>query len=314
MFVGRKSALARLRALIVAVAVVGAGCENPVRPDNPGGTGGGSPTPAPPRPVFSGCYAAGAQASGLGCGIRSTLGDPSADAAFASEVGYQRGFWQGIPAAVAVFDECRMENRNAVALPDGSILYGYYLFTSLYTQYRNGLPIAGVLAHEWAHQVQFRFGWQNPNAPTVRGTELEADAFAGYYMALAKGWAWSFIGSYWQAVFNSGDYNFNSRGHHGTPEQRLAAARMGFEAGLYAITYNRPFTYYELHTVFAQAIGSGFSHQRFSAQAAASTAPRELADALLRGEAWDIARGNTKGSELSLPAIGHVNREALFPR
>ena len=307
----RWTAAWRASALLAALTLTA--CEMPVAPDDPDAPPT-APTP-PPITSFGGCYAAGAQPSGVGCGRLSSLGDPAADAAFASEIAYQRSFWTGVPAQVGLLNDCSYQQRNALAFPDGTILYGYHLFTSLFSQYRNGLPIAGVLAHEWAHQAQFRFGWQNTAAPTVRSTELEADAFAGYYMALAKGWAWGYIDSYFHAVASSGDYNFNHRNHHGTPQERLAAARLGFEAGLYAMTHNRPLSYVELHAYFSQAIGGAFSAERFAAGLASlSEEERAPAQALLEGEAWAIARGETRGGDVTVPRLGRERRQALFPR
>ena len=299
---------ARAAGLGLAVSLVFiTGCVEP--PPITGPDPGPGPTPAPvpstpARRTFVGCYAAGAGSGSLGCGVGRTLGDPAADAAFLSEIQYQSQFWGGVPATVYVLDECQPEYANAYALPSREILFGRHLFHKLARQYGNGLPISGVLAHEWGHQVQFAYGWMNAGGGTVRPTELEADAFAGYFMALAKSWAWPLIGSYFQSVYNSGDTNFNHPSHHGTHQERLAAARLGFEAAGYAIRLGRPLHYVELHQAFRQQI-QGFG--------AATAAPpvNDLAAALQGGEALAIARGETEGSDG--PGPRGAGSPSLFP-
>lgn len=244
------------------------------------------------------------------CGLLASLGSAAADAAMSQEVAIERSFWSDIPVRdVAVMNDCDPTSKNARADPITRDIYlGYYMFHTLVNQFGNSLPAAGVLAHEWGHQVQFAFRWYSD---PVRPMELEADAFSGYYMALRKGWAWSYMSSYFQAVYSFGDTNFNAPDHHGTPQERLAMARVGFDTAVHASTMGRPFSYFELHEIFYQAISS----LRFSAVSAQISDPliEAVAEHVSSGEARDIAAGRSEGSNDRIPG-SDSDRRLLGPR
>ena len=221
---------------------------------------GGAPT-SPTRPTTStsvaisgpGCYRtayAGREHSQFGCGILASSGDPYFDRVFNEEVVIQRNFFTS-PARVYLFDECEASRANAISHPQRFILFGVHMANKLISEAGgNNLPVAAVLAHEYAHQLQFRYNWINRNAPTVRDAELEADAFAGYYGALEKSWTGSRLEAFYRTVFNIGDFNFHDRNHHGTPNQRLAAAYLGYETA----RMNRGYSWSELHEIFTHRI------------------------------------------------------------
>ena len=172
------------------------------------------------------------------------------DQKMAEEVYIQRNFFNGVPATVFVLYEPAPQYKNAYATPDGRILFGYHML--FYTvSFYGELPVAGILAHEWGHRIQFTFGFTQSK---VYQTELEADAFSGFYMALAKQWAWSQIQSYYASVYSNGDYNFNHPSHHGTPNQRLAAAYLGVTTAVKALQTNTQYTYQQLHNIFINEI------------------------------------------------------------
>jgi hypothetical protein len=236
------------------------------------------------------------------------MGNPSADQAMNAEVSLQRAFWSGIPVNIVYpLNDCGPQSRNAIADPSTrNIYFGVNLFNVLVQQNGNVLPVAGVLAHEWGHQVQFSFGWQtNP----VKRMELEADAFSGYFMAIAKGWAWVYMSSYFQTVFDTGDYNFNDPGHHGTPNQRYAAARLGFDTAIQASVLGRPLSYVELHSIFVSSIAT---LQGQSAAASLSVDERTIVDVLVNGEAKTILLG-AKGRNAIVPGT-EDDRRRLWPR
>lgn len=96
----------------------------------------------------------------------------------------------------------------------------------------------GIMAHEWGHQLQINNSgvWEYPGvdisdpAEDTRSTELEADFFTGYYLTHKRGgtYNWKRTQDFLELFFNIGDCGFTSPGHHGTPDQRLEAARQGY--------------------------------------------------------------------------------------
>lgn len=89
-----------------------------------------------------------------------------------------------------------------------------------------------VHAHEFAHHVQFEIGaFDSPLPPpeATRRTELMADGFAAYYATHARGATLRTkrVMDVVQSAFVVGDCAFDNPGHHGTPNQREAAAQWG---------------------------------------------------------------------------------------
>ena len=94
----------------------------------------------------------------------------------------------------------------------------------------NGVDL--VYAHEVAHQVQGALDVFGPPTPeATRRTELMADAFATYYLVHARGASFNAKRALdtFDLSFVAGDCSFDSPGHHGTPNQREAAAEWGAE-------------------------------------------------------------------------------------
>lgn len=213
------------------------------------------PNNPPTQQSTTGCYSSSQQAmsaSQFGCGILESFGDPTFDRQFSEEVSIQTQFW-GLPAQVYIFDECA-GSKNALSHPDRYILFGIRLTVDTIIQTGSSLPIAGILAHEWAHQAQFAHNWINPTASTARNTELEADAFAGYYMGLAKNWAGAELESFFQILFSLGDYDFNNPNHHGTPNERRSAGALGMLVAYEVLKQGQLLSYDELHYIFVNQL------------------------------------------------------------
>jgi hypothetical protein len=99
----------------------------------------------------------------------------------------------------------------------------------------------GILAHEWAHHVQFVNDYFSDPVPSLdppanaaemtRYTELMADAMAAYFLTHKRGAAMNQkrVEQFLEVYFQIGDCSFASPSHHGTPNQRMAAARFGFD-------------------------------------------------------------------------------------
>ncbi|MDE3272748.1 hypothetical protein [Pseudoalteromonas sp. G4] len=203
----------------------------------------------------TGCYAASYKSvnSGdpLACGLISTFGDPVFDANFFAEVAIQQDFF-GTYSPVYAFDECE-GSYNALSFPNDFILFGKNLVNKVLKKTNNDIGVAAILAHEYAHQIQFDFGWIVDTEPTVRKTELEADFFSGYFLVVSR---YQYTGqiirgelieSYYNTLQEFGDFQFNSPTHHGTPHERSSAGLAGLETGIEAIRRNTLFSYPELH-------------------------------------------------------------------
>lgn len=91
----------------------------------------------------------------------------------------------------------------------------------------------GILAHEYGHHLQYDlqlFG-EETSPEATRLTELEADAYAAYYLSHPRGERLRNrrVEQFVRTYFEIGDCSFESDGHHGTPDQREDAARWAYE-------------------------------------------------------------------------------------
>lgn len=198
--------------------------------------------------TMAGCtgYASGMPNSGT---LSNTFGNYYYDQKMTQEIQIQSQFFDCCPASFHVIYEPSVQQRNAYATFEKQILFGYHMFYYSIQNYGE-LAAAGILAHEWGHITQYYHGW-NSGVPYM---ELEADAFSGFYMALAKQWAWSQIQGYFANVYATGDYNFNSPTHHGTNHERLASAYLGVTTAIEVLNAGSPKSYQDLHSYFQQKI------------------------------------------------------------
>tara|TARA_B100000508_G_scaffold8752_1_gene6317 strand:+ start:1055 stop:2176 length:1122 start_codon:yes stop_codon:yes gene_type:complete len=109
----------------------------------------------------------------------------------------------------------------------GSIVLGKWLMVDMFKNGRNLNNLSAILAHEFAHSLQYFFGWYG--ASPLK--ELHADYLAGYYMAHKTNLSQSELENSISDFYNIGDFNFNSIQHHGTPEERACSFIMGFKLG-----------------------------------------------------------------------------------
>jgi uncharacterized protein len=96
--------------------------------------------------------------------------------------------------------------------------------------YRYGdAALAYILAHEYAHAAQTVGEFRPQNITKI---ELQADCLAGFYMGAMPNVTFDRqdIEQIAQIAYRVGDYEFNNRQHHGTPEQRAEAVLRGFVA------------------------------------------------------------------------------------
>lgn len=242
---------------------------------------------------MSGCLGYSSSYNNIGS-LGSSFYDAENDYLFANEVGVQVAFWD-IPATVYVWYEPQGV-KNAVSTSQGKIMYGYNLFYYTVPNFGDN-AVDGILAHEWAHQIQFNYGWHSQGTLL---SELEADAFAGFYIAAKKQWNTSLVQGFINGVYNNGSYNFTDPDFHGTPNQRSAAALYGIEVGIDFLN-GATYSYTTLHNKFISKIKSDILRV---AEADADT--ENTADTYI----GDIARGKGKMEEIVYPEFIKNNKIA----
>ena len=119
-----------------------------------------------------------------------------------------------------------------------------------------------VFAHEFAHHIQFENGYfgdlasnRYSEAERTRYSELMADAYAAYYLTHSRGAAMNQkrVEQFHDVFFQIGDCSFKSDGHHGTPNQRRAAADFGFKLAAEAQKQGQILTSDAFHALFVAA-------------------------------------------------------------
>lgn len=111
--------------------------------------------------------------------------------------------------------------------PDGTILFGQNMMMSQLQRDPSGATVVAIMAHEFSHLAQFRRGFRE----TGKRPELHADFMAGWYLNVRGRYSWTNLMPALRVFYEIGDYAFNSPQHHGTPQERLAAAAAGFNSG-----------------------------------------------------------------------------------
>jgi len=116
---------------------------------------------------------------------------------------------------------------------------------------------AAIFAHEFAHQIQFENEYfedlgEVTQAEATRYSELMADAAAAYYLTHKRGGALNQkrVTQFLQVFYQIGDCAFTNDGHHGTPNQRMAAAEFGFRLADEAQKQGHILTSEEFHAAF----------------------------------------------------------------
>ncbi len=96
--------------------------------------------------------------------------------------------------------------------------------------------LAYVVAHEYAHNVQYELGFYElqPRGGGVRAFELQADCMAGLWGNSVYRAGRIKPGDVEEAMSTAlaaGDFDYNNEQHHGTPEERRSAWLLGFDSG-----------------------------------------------------------------------------------
>jgi hypothetical protein len=140
----------------------------------------------------------------------------------------------GVDANVLFVMEDGQPNAFAVqesltSAADGTVFFGVKLLNNEFQQ-NNGFGIPTILAHEFAHILQWK--WRFPRAATSKWQELHADFLAGWFTAHRARFRPQVPVASWASVFSKGDFGFFDYHHHGTPQERGAAFTAGFNLNL----------------------------------------------------------------------------------
>jgi len=106
---------------------------------------------------------------------------------------------------------------------DGTVFFGTKLITNEF-QLDRGYGIPTIIGHEFAHVLQMK---NRLPVSSVHWRELHADFMAGWFTALRAHFRPQNVDASALSIFTKGDWAFNDPGHHGTPEERLAAFKAG---------------------------------------------------------------------------------------
>jgi hypothetical protein len=130
-------------------------------------------------------------------------------------------------------------NETHVENTKGTVMLGRdLLFEELQINRRGwgGLTVAGPMAHEFAHVLQFFSGYRErlmKDSKTVQPVELHADFLAGYHLGLKRREGASMdIGAFMDGIYFKGDAQKQDQQHHGTQEERRRAVREGYRTGV----------------------------------------------------------------------------------
>ena len=113
------------------------------------------------------------------------------------------------------------------ALPGSAQGYGHTV---------GDFAVAYIVAHEYGHEIQDELGLFDQYGGQVpqMNFELQADCYAGTWAKHAQGENKLEDGDVQEALDAAlavGDFSTDSPGHHGTPEQREASWKQGFDSG-----------------------------------------------------------------------------------
>ena len=159
--------------------------------------------------------------------LRDSTGDAALDAAFVQEGKNLSKLFRINPAIHLLIDA---EGPNAFAHPadtrpgySRTVYFGFRLLGDELRK-RRTVAVAGILAHEFGHILQF----QHQDFAPGKHAELHADFLAGWYLgkkALAKPLN---VEAFGRSLYEKGDYAVWDPSHHGTPEERVSAMLAGF--------------------------------------------------------------------------------------
>lgn len=189
-------------------------------------------------------YAAKPEPRPVACGLKIQAGLPEAfkcldssgnaalNAKAVSQVKHLNGIYQTKTLACFIDDGAE---PNAWSWSGGKIFIGRGLIRKEFEEHGN-MALLGVMAHEWAHQLQFREGVFATHPTVVM--ELQADCMAGFHLGMFANASAEDVGRFSKSLYMKGDYAFNDPTHHGTPLARVEM--MGYGQRLGAAKKTKP--------------------------------------------------------------------------
>ncbi len=164
--------------------------------------------------------------------MTSYSGNTQLDNFLNREVNVLRTFYGINPSVYYYQDEAAAPNAQAIprvedySHPSGTVILGLNMVTSEFRLSTSGTTIPFILAHEFAHIVDFNKG--AISGYETRISELFADFNAGCFLYYRSFLTYTDIQAALRSFYNKGDYEFNNPDHHGTPEERLNAVLAGY--------------------------------------------------------------------------------------
>jgi hypothetical protein len=153
-----------------------------------------------------------------------TTGNPQLDQAINAEASALATAFGVTPQLYTMNDS---GSPNAIS-QCGRVLIGLTLLQQeLWSMEKGAVAVAGVMAHEWTHELQCTKG----SSLSVQQKELQADYLAGTYLKWRGHISTAAIEGFARSLYEKGDYNFWDPQHHGTPQQRVEAMLEGFANG-----------------------------------------------------------------------------------
>ena len=188
---------------------------------------------------FQGCFLRAASSTLLDrITVRLSSGDKEADqVCIAAEQELRREF--RVAPDTWFYDDGKYPNalatwlrRSDGASNDGTVFLGLRLVARVTRRDALNrhwqLRLTSIVAHEWAHIVQYSRGRRAPG----KGAELHANFLAGWFLArtgVTGGGSEAGRGDSMLRMYGLGDYEYGHPDHHGTPLERAFAIGDGFD-------------------------------------------------------------------------------------
>jgi hypothetical protein len=171
--------------------------------------------------------------------LLQTSGDGNLDRILSAEMIEQARFFNMRPAFMLYTgpnENALAMSRTTLAGTQGTIIYHLgFMQNQLKSSEWGGAIVAGIIAHEFTHIFQFYSAYaqrlESLHA-TVKFQELHADYVSAFYMAKKYVSSKVKLDAYFDEFYKLGDYEFTSKDHHGTREERYFAIKGGHNLSL----------------------------------------------------------------------------------